>query len=89
VTYVIAGGITVIEKEEEVRKIAVTRQEGSWWSMPWTAYLYEDEHIKTCACAFTRDGAIRSLRSKTAYLDRPAPEVIHREEIPYETLAEH
>ena len=66
------------------REIEVTRQEGHWWSLPWTAWLYEDGYVKTCACGMTREGAIRSLKSKVAYLDRPRPKIVHREKAPYD-----
>ena len=69
-----------------VRAIEVTRQEGGWWTLPWTAWLLEDGYGRACACAFTREGAIRSLQSKIALLDRPAPQIVHRELLPYEEV---
>lgn len=70
-----------------MRSIEITRQEGSWLALPWTAFLYEDGNLITCACASTRKGAIRSLRNKVKYLEQPKPKIVHRESIPYGELS--
>lgn len=68
------------------RRVEVTRKEGGWWTMPWTAWLHENEAVVAVGIGFTREGALGDLESRKRRREQPEPQIIYREEVSVERV---